>query len=600
MTTIIDSLVVTLGLDASGFKKGEKSTGDALENLKSKSGKTGKSVQSDASKSAQSFAKFRNEILAIATAFVSVGAVRSFTDRITTSDAAIGRMAKNIGMTTEDLTTWTMAADKAGGTADGMAGSIKGLVERVQQFALTGEGGESFKYFTGQGVQLVDQLTGKLRPMNDILLESADALGKMSPTQAQAWGKGMGFDEGTVNVLMQGRGAVEKLISSQRKLAVVNDKDAKQAAERQQAWAKVSNTLENAGRIIINDLQPTIQELASDFEAWIKKVDPKEVEHFFREIVDGGRSAVNVVGGLTNAIEGLFALWAGSKFLGMMGNIGKMGGLLSSLGLVGNIGKMGGLLSSLGLVGAAGAAGYAVGGEINAHLSDETKDAIGGTIAGMVERVQNLGNSAIGALISRGEGDYNSVNRGKAGGYKSGKENLEGMTVAEVMRGQKEQRFNAAGRYQIIGSTLADAVKALGLKGSEKFDKTTQDKIFSEYLLQNKRQAIGDYISGKSDDIDAALKAAAKEWASVADPDTGRSYYAGKGNNKASISSAELTQALNAERARVGGGGTSNHDVKVGQITINTQATDAKGIAKDVGTELEHYSFATQANSGIN
>jgi hypothetical protein len=161
----------------------------------------------------------------------------------------------------------------------------------------------------------------------------------------------------------------------------------------------------------------------------------------------------------------------------------------------------------------------------------------------------DIANSAFGALISKGEGSYDSVNRGASGGYQAGTEKLESMTIAQVMAAQRAHQFNAAGRYQIIGSTLADAVKSLGLTGGEKFDKATQDRIFEQYLLQNKRKAIGDYISGKSSDLVAAIKAASLEWASVADPDTGRSHYAGVGNNKATISPAEITRAL--ENARI-------------------------------------------------
>lgn len=160
-----------------------------------------------------------------------------------------------------------------------------------------------------------------------------------------------------------------------------------------------------------------------------------------------------------------------------------------------------------------------------------------------------VANSAFGALIARGEGDYNSVNRGARGGYRSGTENLGGMTVAEVMAAQRSGQFNAAGRYQLIGGTLSDAVKALGLKGDEKFDKGTQDRIFDQYLVNNKRRAIGDFISGRSNDIRAAINAASLEWASVADPATGKSHYAGVGNNSASISADDMARALRASRS---------------------------------------------------
>lgn len=168
---------------------------------------------------------------------------------------------------------------------------------------------------------------------------------------------------------------------------------------------------------------------------------------------------------------------------------------------------------------------------------------------GLVGEMSRLADTAFGRLISRGEGDYNSVNRGARGGYRAGTENLEGMTLAQVMAAQRAGQFNAAGRYQIIGSTLAEAARSLKLNGDEMFDRKLQDRIFEQYLVRNKRRAIADYVEGRSDDLRGALRAASREWASVADPDTGRSYYADTGNNRASITAAEMEAALRNTRA---------------------------------------------------
>ncbi|WP_104012183.1 mannosyl-glycoprotein endo-beta-N-acetylglucosamidase [Burkholderia anthinoferrum] len=175
--------------------------------------------------------------------------------------------------------------------------------------------------------------------------------------------------------------------------------------------------------------------------------------------------------------------------------------------------------------------------------------AVPAASAGLAGAMSRLADTAFGRLIARGEGDYNSVNRGARGGYRSGTENLEGMTLAQVMAAQRAGQFNAAGRYQIIGSTLAEAARGLKLNGDEMFDRKLQDRIFEQYLVRNKRRAIADYVEGRSDDLRGALRAASREWASVADPDTGRSYYAGKGNNRASITAAEMEAALRNTRA---------------------------------------------------
>ncbi|WP_261524119.1 lysozyme family protein [Burkholderia multivorans] len=183
--------------------------------------------------------------------------------------------------------------------------------------------------------------------------------------------------------------------------------------------------------------------------------------------------------------------------------------------------------------------------------------AASGGLAGAMSR---LADTAFGRLIARGEGDYNSVNRGKAGGYKAGTEDLENMTVAQVMAAQRAQKFNAAGRYQIIKDTLAEAVRSMGLKGDEKFDRGMQDRIFEQYLVNNKRRAISDYLSGKSEQLGEAIYATAKEWASVAVPkgmktESGRisdgtmTFYDKSGKNKASITEAQMRLAMQNSRA---------------------------------------------------
>ncbi|MDN7433711.1 mannosyl-glycoprotein endo-beta-N-acetylglucosamidase [Burkholderia multivorans] len=179
---------------------------------------------------------------------------------------------------------------------------------------------------------------------------------------------------------------------------------------------------------------------------------------------------------------------------------------------------------------------------------------------GLVGAMSRLADTAFGKLIARGEGDYNSVNRGKAGGYKAGTEDLENMTVAQVMAAQRAQKFNAAGRYQIIKDTLAEAVRSMGLKGDEKFDRGMQDRIFEQYLVNNKRRAIADYLSGKSEQLGEAIYATAKEWASVAVPkgmktESGRisdgtmTFYDKSGKNKASITEAQMRLAMQNSRA---------------------------------------------------
>lgn len=157
--------------------------------------------------------------------------------------------------------------------------------------------------------------------------------------------------------------------------------------------------------------------------------------------------------------------------------------------------------------------------------------------------------STIDAVISSGEGNYNSVNLGQKGGYKASTRNLTDMTVAQILSAQRAKEFNAAGKYQTINSTLQEAVDKGVVSSAEKFTAEVQERIFKQYLVAIKRPEIKGFITGGNKaTLNDALLGSAKEFASVANPSTGKSYYAGQGNNKASISAEKMTESLLAQQ----------------------------------------------------
>ena len=142
---------------------------------------------------------------------------------------------------------------------------------------------------------------------------------------------------------------------------------------------------------------------------------------------------------------------------------------------------------------------------------------------------QNGGGTAFAAplfdLIASGEGTYNSMNQGTRGNRIVGStnnasdylpKNLPEMTVQEVMDHQAAGRLYAAGKYQIIPTTMEDFVARSGVSKSDMFDAATQEK-FPKYVLYTKRPEVGDYLSGKGTLEDAVIGLSA-EFASIGVP----------------------------------------------------------------------------------
>lgn len=174
--------------------------------------------------------------------------------------------------------------------------------------------------------------------------------------------------------------------------------------------------------------------------------------------------------------------------------------------------------------------------------------------------------SPLADLIQRGESSatsYDNYNRGTYTGT-DGREHVRGadravdfssLTIGRVLDQQAlprddADRLFAVGRYQVIPDTMNGAVTSLGLDPNAAFTDAVQDRVFSDYLITDKRPSIRDYITGQQGaTLQSAQLALSQEWASIAHPGTGKSYYDKPGGaNHASITAQETANALNQMR----------------------------------------------------
>lgn len=153
-------------------------------------------------------------------------------------------------------------------------------------------------------------------------------------------------------------------------------------------------------------------------------------------------------------------------------------------------------------------------------------------------------------VLASGEGDWDSVNRGRAGDTPGGISSVTGKSFSDLTVGQvrylQRSRIYAVGRYQMIPSTLSYAVSKAKVAPHERFTPQVQNRLL-QALLDHKRPSIGAYIRGEHGSINRALSAMALEWASVASYN-GRSYYAGLGGNRAHVTRYEAAVALKEAR----------------------------------------------------
>lgn len=284
MATIIDALIVTLKLDNTGFKEEtRKSTAESerlsasLDNVNESSTDLTVTIknQADETKKAkektEDFTRSINNGVKALTAFlgtimVSSGLAKLITD-VNQANDKLNFLSKNLGMNATEVKKWQNMAEMAGGTADSMTASLSNLSKSLWDLVTIGDA-SVLPYFNALNVGVVDS-TGNIRNLDDILLDVSDSLSKMSRPQAYNIAKNMGFDEGTINTLLQGRDAMERQLAAQKDIVISSKEELAISRKLNEQNALVSKQWEGLKTLIANYLTPYFLKLSERLTAWL-------------------------------------------------------------------------------------------------------------------------------------------------------------------------------------------------------------------------------------------------------------------------------------------------------------------------------------------
>lgn len=111
MTTIVDALVVTLGLDPRNFKKGQAESKKAVGELRDQTVKA-------ADVMSKSLLDIGKKVALLFLGFETAVGFFKMVAAVTTTTADLGRSARNLGMSAHELNRWGNAAELAGGKAE--------------------------------------------------------------------------------------------------------------------------------------------------------------------------------------------------------------------------------------------------------------------------------------------------------------------------------------------------------------------------------------------------------------------------------------------------------------------------------------------------
>lgn len=259
----VEQIFVELLLNAKGYnkeaddavKKSEKLE-KGLGNTEKQSVKTNKSFDGLVG----GLGKAVKGVAGLAAVIAAGTGLLKLADEARKANDELNFLSKNLGMSSGEVKAWQGAAAAMGGSAQGMAGDMKALNSSMNDFVMTGES-SMLPMFNTLGVSMVDA-QGKVRDTNEVLLDVADSFSKMDREQAALMGQKMGFDEGTINTLLQGRDAMQEMVDYHKQMYTSNKQEMEASRKLSENQAKMSAHWDSMKLMMGNAIIPLLVKLS--------------------------------------------------------------------------------------------------------------------------------------------------------------------------------------------------------------------------------------------------------------------------------------------------------------------------------------------------
>ncbi|ENI8836010.1 lytic transglycosylase domain-containing protein [Klebsiella pneumoniae] len=329
--TVIDALLVTLGLDTSQFRKGQQEVSDDLKKQREDAKNTAKEMAEQGKKAASFFSSIKTELLALTGVTVTAGGLMSFVKSTTSGLMDLSIQSKALGLSARELDGWSKSAEAAGSSAEKISASLQGFQGAIQGARV---GDYSSSIFGG--LAQLNALTGQNfdvwgQDASSLAKTSLDALRKISdPNLRRQIGLSLGFDDAILQRNQEGQFLpdVDRLTKS----SGITDASTKGAKEFTAAWAELNQSLETTKNQFYTFLIPYVRDfnvVLRDLSNWMKS-HPEEmkqkVDAFFGAIESGAKmadKAAQSVGGWENAIKIIIGASVGGKLLFFLTNLSK-------------------------------------------------------------------------------------------------------------------------------------------------------------------------------------------------------------------------------------------------------------------------------------
>jgi hypothetical protein len=272
-TNVVEQMLIELGFENSKFTpeaekaiKKNKELEKSLTDTEKASKKTEKAQDEltkkqhnaieQTAKFGEAIAKVTKELTGFFAIIIGSTGLFKLANDAARANMEVSKLSGQLGMNTRSITDWRNAAGAFGGSAEGMTASLTGIKQAMNGLVMFGDA-SMLPYFNALGVNVVDN-AGKVRQLDDVMLDLADAFQKMPRDQAYTIGKKMGFDDGTINALVSGRKELQEILAIQKQMYHSDEKAIAQSKELTKQQAILNAHWQSMKQLVGDALTPIL------------------------------------------------------------------------------------------------------------------------------------------------------------------------------------------------------------------------------------------------------------------------------------------------------------------------------------------------------
>lgn len=559
MATVIDALVVTLGLDAKAFKRGAAETDESLKHTRDESARTARDMEARGKQAAMFFSKVRNEALALLAVFTAGMGIKNFVSSTVESTASLARLSGNLNMSAKDLAEWQLAAKNAGGSVEGITNQLKESADQVAKFK-RGMAAETLPAFFQFGGKVED-----LKDGNTYLQARARIVGDLYKTdrsRAALAANMMGLDAQQFNLYKEGPEGIARRRREQSgaagELAAASDR----AEQLRQRYDTAMNKLSSVGVNVLTAMMPAFDFLVEkliELGDWIIR-NRGAINDGVKSFISGFEQLLKA---LTSLIEKLVPKDVRDKISSSSDPV------KASMDAAKDAITPNWLKS-----------------KPKAELTPDAKDAIekfenmGWSRSQAIGIVNNLQAESGGKLDHRAVGDSGTA-FGVAQWRNERVEMFKRVMGVDIMNATRDQQ------YAFVDWELRNTHKGAGdrLRASKSVEDASRI-VTTDFEIPAKKEIRADERA-----------AVATELARLAQADALKNSALGAVNMVQAAQAAPLAAQASAKPFPLNT--ENNHEINIhGDVNVHTPATDGRGIARELGALGGSQNLVNQANTG--